>query len=212
MIKKFNQFFYDDLSVTQGNYFFTLLKGIFIAIYFLIAIVICELHLLYGLLTIMVGIFLLKILKINLFSLKKITLPQIALIIGGTLLLFGLDNIYLYFHETPKNQQTLENEIKNMPLYFSILTVAVIPALLEEIIFRGILIRVIFRNHLLLGLVVSSLAFASLHESDTWIGYLPYLYSGVIFGLAYLKTRRLEVAILMHFLNNLSSLFIILWG
>ncbi|CDR63833.1 CAAX amino terminal protease family protein [Staphylococcus argenteus] len=71
MIKKFNQFFYDDLSVTQGNYFFTLLKGIFIAIYFLIAIVICELHLLYGLLTIMVGIFLLKILKINLFSLKK---------------------------------------------------------------------------------------------------------------------------------------------
>ncbi|WP_256717429.1 CPBP family glutamic-type intramembrane protease, partial [Staphylococcus argenteus] len=172
-MKKFNQFFYDDLSVTQGNYFFTLLKGIFIAIYFLIAIVICELHLLYGLLTIMVGIFLLKILKINLFSLKKITLPQIALIIGGTLLLFGLDNIYLYFHETPKNQQTLENEIKNMPLYFSILTGVVIPALLEEIIFRGILIRVIFRNHLLLGLVVSSLAFASLHESDTWIGYLP---------------------------------------
>ncbi|MBO0929199.1 CPBP family intramembrane metalloprotease [Staphylococcus sp. 30400_3112M30941] len=212
MLKKFNQFFYDDLSVVNGNYFFTLLKGIFIAIYFLIAIVVCESHLLYGILTIIVGIILLKILKINLFSFKKITLRQIALIIGGALLLFGLDNIYLYFHETPKNEQILEDEIRNMPLYFSILTIAVIPPLLEEIIFRGILIRVIFRKHLLLGLVVSSLAFASLHESDTWIGYLPYLYSGVIFGLAYLKTRRLEVTILMHFLNNLLALLFILWG
>ncbi|MBE5677112.1 CPBP family intramembrane metalloprotease [Staphylococcus sp. SS87] len=212
MLKKFNQFFYDDLSVVNGNYFFTLLKGIFIAIYFLIAIVVCESHLLYGILTIIVGIILLKILKINLFSFKKITLRQIALIIGGALLLFGLDNIYLYFHETPKNEQILEDEIRNMPLYFSILTIAVIPPLLEEIIFRGILIRVIFRKHLLLGLVVSSLAFASLHESDTWIGYLPYLYSGVIFGLAYLKTRRLEVTILMHFLNNLLALLFIIWG
>ncbi|MBE5662522.1 CPBP family intramembrane metalloprotease [Staphylococcus sp. SS21] len=212
MLKKFNQFFYDDLSVVNGNYFFTLLKGIFIAIYFLIAIIVCESHLLYGILTIIVGIILLKILKINLFSFKKITLRQIALIIGGALLLFGLDNIYLYFHETPKNEQILEDEIRNMPLYFSILTIAVIPPLLEEIIFRGILIRVIFRKHLLLGLVVSSLAFASLHESDTWIGYLPYLYSGVIFGLAYLKTRRLEVTILMHFLNNLLALLFIIWG
>ncbi|MBE5666605.1 CPBP family intramembrane metalloprotease [Staphylococcus sp. SS251] len=212
MLKKFNQFFYDDLSVVNGNYFFTLLKGIFIAIYFLIAIIVCESHLLYGILTIIVGIILLKILKINLFSFKKITLRQIALIIGGALLLFGLDNIYLYFHETPKNEQILEDEIRNMPLYFSILTIAVIPPLLEKIIFRGILIRVIFRKHLLLGLVVSSLAFASLHESDTWIGYLPYLYSGVIFGLAYLKTRRLEVTILMHFLNNLLALLFILWG
>lgn len=212
MLKKFNQFFYDDLSVVNGNYFFTLLKGIFIAIYFLIAIIVCESHLLYGILTIIVGIILLKILKINLFSFKKITLRQIALIIGGALLLFGLDNIYLYFHETPKNEQILEDEIRNMPLYFSILTIAVIPPLLEEIIFRGILIRVIFRKYLLLGLVVSSLAFASLHESDTWIGYLPYLYSGVIFGLAYLKTRRLEVTILMHFLNNLLALLFIIWG
>lgn len=191
MLKKFNQFFYDDLSVVNGNYFFTLLKGIFIAIYFLIAIVVCESHLLYGILTIIVGIILLIILKINLFSFKKITLRQIALIIGGALLLFGLDNIYLYFHETPKNEKILEDEIINMPLYFSILTIAVIPPLLEEINFLGILIRIIFRKHLLLGLVVSSLAFASLHESDTWIGYLPYIYSGVIFGLAYLKTRRL---------------------
>ncbi|HDP4600441.1 TPA: CPBP family intramembrane metalloprotease SdpA, partial [Staphylococcus aureus] len=57
----------------------------------------------------------------------------------------------------------------------------------------------------------SSLVFASLHESDTWIGYLPYLYSGLIFGLIYIKTKRLEVVIFMHFLNNLLALLFIIW-
>ncbi|MBH4726473.1 CPBP family intramembrane metalloprotease SdpA, partial [Staphylococcus aureus] len=56
-----------------------------------------------------------------------------------------------------------------------------------------------------------SLVFASLHESDTWIGYLPYLYSGLIFGLIYIKTKRLEVVIFMHFLNNLLALLFIIW-
>ncbi|HDC5246042.1 TPA: CPBP family intramembrane metalloprotease, partial [Staphylococcus aureus] len=35
---------------------------------------------------------------------------------------------------------------------------------------------------------------------------------GVIFGLIYLKTKRLEVVILIHFINNLSSLLILIWG
>ncbi|WP_214418221.1 CPBP family glutamic-type intramembrane protease, partial [Staphylococcus aureus] len=37
--------------------------------------------------------------------------------------------------------------------------------IVEEIVFRGMIIRVVFRKHLFIGLVVSSLVFASLHES-----------------------------------------------
>ncbi|HDL6589279.1 CPBP family intramembrane metalloprotease SdpA, partial [Staphylococcus aureus] len=124
----------------------------------------------------------------------------------------GLDNLYLYFHDVPANELQLEQEIRNTPFYISIFTVTIIPAIVEEIVFRGMIIRVIFRKHLFLGLLVSSLVFASLHESDTWIGYLPYLYSGLIFGLIYIKTKRLEVVIFMHFLNNLLALLFIIWG
>ncbi|HDJ7734200.1 TPA: CPBP family intramembrane metalloprotease SdpA, partial [Staphylococcus aureus] len=114
-------------------------------------------------------------------------------------------------HDVPANEQQLEQEIRNTPFYISIFTVTIIPAIVEEIVFRGMIIRVIFRKHLFLGLLVSSLVFASLHESETWIGYLPYLYSGLIFGLIYIKTKRLEVVIFMHFLNNLLALLFIIW-
>lgn len=211
-MQKFKDFFYDDLSVTRGNYFLTLSAAFFITIILFIGIVVSEVHLLYSMLIVLVGLILLRLFKINLFSFKKLTLSQVIYIIGGALLIYGLDNLYLYFHDVPANEQQLEQEIRNTPFYISIFTVTIIPAIVEEIVFRGMIIRVIFRKHLFLGLIVSSLVFASLHESDTWIGYLPYLYSGLIFGIIYIKTKRLEVVIFMHFLNNLLALLFIIWG
>ena len=93
-------------------------------------------------------------------------------IIGGALLIYGLDYLYLHFHDVPTNEQELDRELQHTPLYMSIVTICH-----RRNRFRGMIIRVVFRKHLFIGLVVSSLVFASLHESDTWIGYLPYLYS-----------------------------------
>ena len=211
-MQKFKDLFYDDLSVARGNYFLTLLYAFLITIILLIGFVVSDTHILYGMFIVLIGIVLLRLLKINLLSFKKLTMSQVIYIIGGALLIYGLDHLYLHFHDVPTNEQELDRELQHTPLYMSIVTIAIIPAIVEEIVFRGMIIRVVFRKHLFIGLVVSSLVFASLHESDTWIGYLPYLYSGVIFGLIYLKTKRLEVVILIHFINNLSSLLILIWG
>ncbi|HEH1985388.1 TPA: CPBP family intramembrane metalloprotease [Staphylococcus aureus] len=211
-MQKFKDLFYDDLSVARGNYFLTLLYAFLITIILLIGFVVSDTHILYGIFIVLIGIVLLRLFKINLLSFKKLTMSQVIYIIGGALLIYGLDHLYLHFHDVPTNEQELDRELQHTPLYMSIVTIAIIPAIVEEIVFRGMIIRVVFRKHLFIGLVVSSLVFASLHESDTWIGYLPYLYSGVIFGLIYLKTKRLEVVILIHFINNLSSLLILIWG
>ncbi|HDD7889089.1 TPA: CPBP family intramembrane metalloprotease [Staphylococcus aureus] len=211
-MQKFKDLFYDDLSVARGNYFLTLLYAFLITIILLIGFVVSDTHILYGMFIVLIGIVLLRLFKINLLSFKKLTMSQVIYIIGGALLIYGLDHLYLHFHDVPTNEQELDREFQHTPLYMSIVTIAIIPAIVEEIVFRGMIIRVVFRKHLFIGLVVSSLVFASLHESDTWIGYLPYLYSGVIFGLIYLKTKRLEVVILIHFINNLSSLLILIWG
>ncbi|AHZ99629.1 MULTISPECIES: CPBP family intramembrane glutamic endopeptidase [Staphylococcus] len=211
-MQKFKDLFYDDLSVARGNYFLTLLYAFLITIILLIGFVVSDTHILYGMFIVLIGIVLLRLFKINLLSFKKLTMSQVIYIIGGALLIYGLDHLYLHFHDVPTNEQELDRELQHTPLYMSIVTIAIIPAIVEEIVFRGMIIRVVFRKHLFIGLVVSSLVFASLHESDTWIGYLPYLYSGVIFGLIYLKTKRLEVVILIHFINNLSSLLILIWG
>ncbi|HAR4961652.1 TPA: CPBP family intramembrane metalloprotease [Staphylococcus aureus] len=211
-MQKFKDLFYDDLSVARGNYFLTLLYAFLITIILLIGFVVSDTHILYGMFIVLIGIVLLRLFKINLLSFKKLTMSQVIYIIGGALLIYGLDHLYLHFHDVPTNEQELDRELQHTPLYMSIVTIAIIPAIVEEIVFRGMIIRVVFRKHLFIGLVVSSLVFASLHESDTWIGYLPYLYPGVIFGLIYLKTKRLEVVILIHFINNLSSLLILIWG
>ncbi|HCV0204086.1 TPA: CPBP family intramembrane metalloprotease [Staphylococcus aureus] len=211
-MQKFKDLFYDDLSVARGNYFLTLLYAFLITIILLIGFVVSDTHILYGMFIVLIGIVLLRLFKINLLSFKKLTMSQVIYIIGGALLIYGLDHLYLHFHDVPTNEQELDRELQHTPLYMSIVTIAIIPAIVEEIVFRGMIIRVVFRKHLFIGLVVSSLVFASLHESDTWIGYLPYLYSGVIFGLIYLKTKRLEVVILIHFINNLPSLLILIWG
>ncbi|TYO36070.1 CPBP family intramembrane metalloprotease, partial [Staphylococcus aureus] len=63
-----------------------------------------------------------------------------------------------------------------------------------------------------LGLLVSSLVFASLPASCPCFSSFPYFSSGLIFFLIYIKTKRLEVVILMHFLNNLLALLFIIWG
>ncbi|PNZ73080.1 CPBP family intramembrane metalloprotease [Mammaliicoccus stepanovicii] len=123
-------------------------------------------------------------------------------ILGGYILMYLLDTIYLHFYPLPTNEELLENSTNSLPIWISIVSIAIIPAIIEEIIFRIFILRVVFRNHLLIGLIVSSLAFAAVHDSDTLIGYLPYFLSGLIFGFAYLKTRRIEVPILIHFLNN----------
>lgn len=175
-MQKFKDLFYDDLSVARGNYFLTLLSAFLITIILLIGFVVSDTHILYGVFIVLIGIVLLRLFKINLLSFKKLTMSQVIYIIGGALLIYGLDHLYLHFHDVPTNEQELDRELQHMPLYMSIVTIAIIPAIVEEIVFRGMIIRVVFRKHLFIGLVVSSLVFASLHESDTWIGtYLIYI-------------------------------------
>lgn len=82
-MQKFKDFFYDDLSVTRGNYFLTLMAAFFITIILFIGIVVSEVHLLYSMLIVLVGLILLRLFKINLFSFKKLTLYQVIYIIGG---------------------------------------------------------------------------------------------------------------------------------
>ncbi|MCO4360838.1 hypothetical protein MTR04_10970, partial [Staphylococcus agnetis] len=50
----------------------------------------------------------------------------------------------------------------------------------EEIISRVFNLRVIFRNHLFISMIVSTLVFVVLHDGQNFVGFLPYIYSGFI--------------------------------
>ncbi len=210
-MQKFKDLFYDDLSVARGNYFLTLLSAFLITIILLIGFVVSDTHILYGVFIVLIGIVLLRLFKINLLSFKKLTMSQVIYIIGGALLIYGLDHLYLHFHDVPTNEQELDQEY-NICLCICLLSQLLLSLpLSEEIVFRGMMIRVVFRKYLFIGLSCLSLVFASLHESDTWIAYLPYLCSGVIFGLI-LKTKRFRSRYFNPLYKQPILIIILIWG
>ncbi|AMO53993.1 TPA: CPBP family intramembrane metalloprotease [Staphylococcus aureus] len=206
MFSRNNNIFVDDLSVTKDNYLIAVLKMLVIFLVINYGTDVSYDYEYIGLFIILLGVVLLKVLNINLLSFKKLKFTHMLYIIFGFLLMYGLDNLYDMFAPPTLNETLIDEEFEDVPYHLALISIAIIPPITEEIICRGLIIRVLFRNHLFLGLIVSSIFFALIHESDTLIGYLPYFYSGLIFGYTYLKTKRLEVPILIHFINNLLAI------
>lgn len=82
-----------------------------------------------------------------------------------------------------------------------VVSLCAIPAITEEIAFRGLLQHWLQTAiHPLRGLVVASFLFATLHFS---VLSLPYLFAlGILLGWTKWRTRSLYPSVLIHFLHN----------
>lgn len=84
----------------------------------------------------------------------------------------------------------------------NILLVGLIPAIGEELFFRGIMMRIFgsWFNNVHIGVWASAIMFATLHAQIYKI--LPMILMGVMFGYIYYRSGSLWVPILLHFINN----------
>ncbi len=89
-----------------------------------------------------------------------------------------------------------------------ILMYVVFPALTEELVDRGLLQRYVLSKWPLVGVVVSALAFASIHFTTNWFHFAMFALSGLNFAYIYHRTGRLEVSITVHAIGNL---LILVW-
>ncbi len=108
------------------------------------------------------------------------------------------------------NAETLKLFLKDMDfkgLLINLLVMAIIPAVTEELLFRGAFLNAFYtltgRAHW--GVILSALAFAFIHQQAT--NFLPIFISGVLFGYIALWTKSLYAGMLLHFLNNSISVF-----
>ena len=89
-------------------------------------------------------------------------------------------------------------------LLVNLLLMAVLPALSEEITFRGVLQRLLnfqlstFNSHLAIWL--TSIIFSAIHMQ--FYGFVPRMLMGALFGYMLVWTGSLWVPMLMHFVNN----------
>lgn len=84
----------------------------------------------------------------------------------------------------------------------NLLIIAVLPAICEEVCFRGALQPVFIRitGKPILGIIVTAAFFSALHLQ--FQGFLPRFYLGVMLGLLFLYSGSILPSILAHFINN----------
>lgn len=140
---------------------------------------------------------------------RHVNFKQVFKVFAVSLIaVFGFSLLSHLVVSTTENQTFLEKSINvNTAVGFVVMAVIVAP-ILEELIFRGLLINLIFKDNLFwLPIVVSAAVFAWFHATANIPQYLVYLVIGIILGYAYMKTGRLLTSILVHMANNLLATF-----
>ncbi len=151
-----------------------------------------------------------KVNRLTLRELFPITNPPLPLWLATFSLALGLiiiaseiNNIVVYFFPLSDFwREIFEMTLHHGPLYLIILNAAIIPAIFEELVFRGVICRGLRLNYSpVVAIIVSSLLFGVIHMNP-W-----QLVSGFVIGLSlawiYVKTDTLSLCIFVHFVNNL---------
>ena len=87
-------------------------------------------------------------------------------------------------------------------LLFNIFMIAILPALGEELMFRGVIQRILTtwtKNHHW-GIWIAALLFSAMHMQ--FYGFIPRMVLGAMFGYLLVWTGSMWVPILAHFVNN----------
>lgn len=94
-------------------------------------------------------------------------------------------------------------------LLFNILIVAIVPAIFEEILFRGCLQQSIYKktNNILLSIFISAFLFSAIHMQ--FYGFLPRILLGALLGWVYYITGNITYPIVLHLINNASQVILV---
>lgn len=115
-----------------------------------------------------------------------------------------------YFKQKEKDYYDEVSMILNFKsisyLIVSIIMIALLPAIAEELFFRGALQQVMIKwtNSVAAGIVISAVIFSAFHFS--YYGFLSRAMLGVVLGIVYYYGKNIWLNILMHFINNASAI------
>jgi uncharacterized protein len=101
------------------------------------------------------------------------------------------------------DQVSLIAQVKTWRQYFtSLFIIAVLPAIVEETLFRGALQNLLTRwtRQPWLAILVTAILFSAIHLS--WYGFLARMVLGVVLGMLFYYGQSIWLNILAHFINN----------
>lgn len=154
-------------------------------------------------------IYLFKKKGITFFSKAPIKLKEILFIVGasiGLIMISGiLENVIARLQPAfnTENQVGLEGLFSNSSPITMFISVVILAPIIEEVLFRGIFMKVLFAGKDTLGFIVCAVAFTLVHSPTDFYSFLIYFTMALGLGWIYWRTERIEASIFAHFLNNL---------
>ncbi len=129
-------------------------------------------------------------------------LSSLTLIIG-VLMMIALKFVFGPIVEFMPNIEALDSILKqafSLNL-FSVIQAVIAAPLLEELIFRGVILKGFLRNYSpLKAILLSSFLFGVIHIIPGQV--VASFFTGLLFGFIYWKTRSLLTSVLLHAINN----------
>ncbi|MGX7149084.1 CPBP family intramembrane glutamic endopeptidase [Enterococcus ureasiticus] len=126
--------------------------------------------------------------------------------IGGTLLLNTQGS------ESTANDAVIQTIFTGENPLLIILLIGISAPIMEEIVFRGGIIGYWLEKFPMVAIALSSISFGLIHGPTNLISFLIYGLMGLILSMAYYKTKRLEVSMSIHFLNNILAAIVLAFG
>lgn len=128
----------------------------------------------------------------------------VALIAGGSSAALGLAGILSWLPGIQGQEPALRDLVLSVEPGWRLFYFALVPALCEESLFRGALLRSLRSWGLPMASVASALTFAALHAS--WARFVPVALLGWALALAVARTGNFWVAVAGHALHNAAIL------
>lgn len=125
----------------------------------------------------------------------------LAIIFSGIFAFFALK----YLPEETKLIKAFDYIFSNTSLTSQLIIISIIPAVIEELLFRGLFLSSFLNNTTpFKSIVATSLMFAAMHFS--LIKLVPTFLLGAVFGYVVYKSQSILIAIVLHFINNSMSI------
>lgn len=114
-----------------------------------------------------------------------------------------LTNYFKGLEESYIKQVEVMSQMKGIPdLLITLLVMAAVPAVFEEVFFRGGFQNMMHRStgNLWVSVIVTSMLFSAIHFS--FYGFFARTALGIVLGLLYAYSKNLWMPVIAHFLNN----------
>jgi membrane protease YdiL (CAAX protease family) len=128
----------------------------------------------------------------------------IPMFVGLSFVLSEIDNCVRFVYPVTDMWEEVFSSIYLADIWIILPGVAVIPPILEEIVFRGIILRGFLKRYTpWASIILSSLLFAAMHI-NVW-QMIPAFFAGLLLGYIFYRTGSLMAVIFAHAVNNATA-------